>query len=112
MKYDHHSAMQRGYLLGSQPVMDGYPVARTPILPHLVLNIEEVDAVHLGAVEVACSGLIERLQGVLEPWIDNFIQVLAVFHGVQPNYLDKSTCLVEAHVAVSLSESRVSVMFL
>ena len=82
-------------------------MARTPILPHLVLNIEEVDAVHLGAVEVACSGLIERLQGVLEPWIDDFIQILK-----GASHLDKSTCLVEAHVAVSLSESRVSVMFL
>ena len=109
MKHDHHSEMQQGYSLGSQPATDTRFVARNSILPHhLVLNIEEVDTVHLGAVEVACSGFIERLQGVFEPWIDDFIQV----QGVQSNYLDKSTCLVEAHVAVSLSDSKVSVMFL
>ena len=78
MKYVHHSAMQRGYLLSSQPAMDSYSVVRTPILPHLVLNVKEVDAVHLGAVEVACSGLIERLQGVLEPWIEDFTHILTI----------------------------------
>ena len=110
MKYDYHSVMQQGCSLGSQPGTDINFVARTPILQlqHLVLDVQKADTVHLGAVEVACSGFIERLQGVFEPWIENFIQV----QGVQSNYLDKSTCLVEAHVAVSLSDSNVSVMFL
>ena len=81
MKYDHHSVMQQGCLLGSQPGTDINFVARTPILQlqYLVLDVQKVDTVHLGVVEVACSGLIERLQGVLEPWIDDFIQVLAIF---------------------------------
>ena len=42
-------------------------VARIPPMLDLLFNISEVDRVHLSVVEVACSGLVERLRGVLEP---------------------------------------------